>query len=307
MSGYAEVGLDEHATGAVNGNSQLSAQWRGGHTRRPQDHGGCNLFVADPNRAGLNAVDHVGGANLYSEALQLVLGFAGKFFGIGWENPGSAVDEQDAGLLRVDVAKLAVHCVTCDLSQSAGEFDAGGAASDDCKLQRRSALAASGFVLTLGKFEGEENAAADFERVFNRLQTGRQWFPLLVTKVRMSGSGGDDQKVVIEHLLLRHDFLLFHVEIEHFFKQHFNIGVASQYPADGRRYFAGREAGGRDLVEQRLESVVIFPVNDCDLNGEAGDPAGGGQSSETGAHDHHSPYGFAFQLHLSVIGRASVV
>ena len=159
-------------------------------------------------------------------------------------------------------------------------------------------MATSGFVLSLGKFEGEENAAADFERVFNRLQTGRQWFPLLVTKVRMSGSGGDDQKVVIEHLLFRDDFLLFQVEIDDFFKQHFNVGVASQYPADGCRYFAGRQAGGRDLVEQRLEGVVIFPVNDCDLNGEAGDPAGGGQASETGAHDHHSRYGCAAHWHL---------
>src|SRR6266404_4421472 len=318
MSGYAEVGLDEHATGAVNGNAQLSAQRRSGHTRRPQDHGGCNLFVADPNRAGLNAVDHVGGANLYSEALQLVLGFAGKFFGIGWENPGSAFDEQDAGLLRVDVAKLAVHCVTCDLSQSAGEFDAGGAASDDCKLQRRSALA-GGLIrmivlmiilmlvlmrlLTLGQFEGQENATSDFERIFDRLETGGQRLPLFVTEVGVGCPGGDDQKVVIEHLLFRDDFLLFQVEIEDFFKQHLNVGVASQYPADGRRYFAGREAGGRDLVEQRLEGVMIFPVNDCDLNGEAGDAAGGGEASETGAHDHHSRYGFAFYLHLSVICR----
>ncbi len=83
----------------------------------------------------------MGGANLNSEPPQLVFGFAGKFFGIGRQNPGSAFDEQDAGLLRVDIAKLVVQCVVRDFSQSAGEFYAGGAASDDCKLQRRSALA----------------------------------------------------------------------------------------------------------------------------------------------------------------------
>jgi hypothetical protein len=90
---------------------------------------------------------------------------------------------------------------------------------------------------------------------------------------------------------------LFQVEIEHFFKQHLNVGVASQYPAYGRRYFAGREAGGSDLVEQRLKGVVVFPVNDCDLNGKPGDPAGGGQASETGADDHYSRDGFV--VHLS--------
>ena len=35
VSGNAEVGLDEHATGAVEGNAQLSAEGRSGDTRRP--------------------------------------------------------------------------------------------------------------------------------------------------------------------------------------------------------------------------------------------------------------------------------
>src|SRR6266481_5771055 len=122
MSGNAEVGLDENATGAVDRNTQLSAQRRSGNTCRPQDHGGCNLFVANPNRAGFNSVDHVGGANLDSEASQLVFGFAGEFFGIGGQNPGASFDEQYAGLSRVDIAKLVGQCVVRNFSQSAGEF-----------------------------------------------------------------------------------------------------------------------------------------------------------------------------------------
>ena len=113
-----------------------------------------------------------------------------------------------------------------------------------------------------------------------------------MTEVGVGCPGGDDQKVVFECLLLRDEFLLFQVKTDYFFKQHFNVGVASQYRADGRRYFAGREAGGSDLVEQRLEGVVVFSVNDCDLNGEMSDPSGGGQASETGAHDYHSRSGF---------------
>ena len=95
-------------------------------------------------------------------------------------------------------------------------------------------------------------------------------------------------RVVIERLLLRKNLLLFQVEINHFFKQHFNIGVRFKYRTDGRRYFARRQAGGSDLVEQRLEDMVIPPVKNRDSNWESGDPAGGGQPRETSPYDHHS-------------------
>src|SRR4030081_1035357 len=113
----------------------------------------------------------MGGATLDSQVPQLVFGFAGKFFGIGRENPGAAFDEQYAALSRVDVAKLVVQGVTRDFSERSCEFDAGGAASDNCKLQRRCALASESLILalTLGQLEGQQNAAADFECGFNCL------------------------------------------------------------------------------------------------------------------------------------------
>ena len=102
----------------------------------------------------------------------------------------------------------------------------------------------------------------------------------------MGGARGEDQKVIIQRLILGDDFLLIELEIDHFFKQHFNVGASSQDPTNGRRYFAGRQAGGCHLVEQRLEGVVVFPIDECDLNGKPSDAAGGGQACETGAHDH---------------------
>ena len=72
--------------------------------------------------------------------------------------------------------------------------------------------------LALGQFEGQQNTAADFQRVFNRLQTGRQRLPFFVTKISVGRPGGDDQIVVVEDLLLRYDPLLLQFEIDHFFK-----------------------------------------------------------------------------------------
>ena len=145
-----------------------------------------------------------------------------KFFGISRQNARAAFDQQDAALLRVDIAELVGHGVARDFGQSSGKFDAGGAASDDDKLQgdplgrRYGALAAR--LLPLGQFESQQHTAADFERVFNRLQTGRKRLPFLVAKVGVGGPGGDDQIVEIERLLLRDDFLLLQIEIDHFFK-----------------------------------------------------------------------------------------
>jgi len=61
-----------------------------------------------------------------------------------------------------------------------------------------SSLASGSLVssLALGQFEGQQNAAADFESVFDGLQTGRQRLPFRVAKVSMGGAGGDDQEVV---------------------------------------------------------------------------------------------------------------
>ena len=153
MSGNAEIGLDEHATGAIDGNTEPAAQRRSGNACRPQDDWRENPFVAHPNRAGLDASDGMGRANFDSQSSQLFFGFAGKLLGIGWQNAGSAFNEEYTALPRVDIAELMIHGVMRDFSQGAREFDAGGSAADDDELQRRRALAAGG--LPLGQFEGQ--------------------------------------------------------------------------------------------------------------------------------------------------------
>jgi len=45
--------------------------------------------------------------------------------------------------------------------------------------------------------------------------------------------------------------------------------------ADGRGDLAGESAGGGDLVEERLEDVVIAAINQCDANRGAGESGGG--------------------------------
>ena len=108
-----------------------------------------------------------------------------------------------------------------------------------------------------------------------------------MTEVCVGGPGGDDQKVVVECLPLGDYLLLLQLEIQYFFKQHFNIGMGSKYPSNRSRDFSRGEAGGRDLVEEWLEGVVVSAVNDRDLHRQPGDTASGGEASEASAYDYY--------------------
>jgi hypothetical protein len=62
--------------------------------------------------------------------------------------------------------------------------------------------------------------------------------------------------------------------------------MAGQNRTNWRCNFARRQSGGGDLVEQRLESVVIFPVNHRNLNWKFGESSGCGQAPEAGSYDY---------------------
>ena len=51
---------------------------------------------------------------------------------------------------------------------------------------------------------------------------------------------------------------------------------------------AGRERGRRHLVEQRLEQMVVVPVDQRDLGRRAGQGARHLEPAEAGAEDHHA-------------------
>jgi hypothetical protein len=44
-----------------------------------------------------------------------------------------------------------------------------------------------------------------------------------------------------------------------------------------------------------LEGVVVFPVDDRDLNGQPCDAASGGEAREAGAHDYHLRLGLVIR------------
>ncbi len=61
---------------------------------------------------------------------------AREIFGIGGEHVRSAFDEMNAGAAGIDGAEILREGVAADFGERSGEFDPGGARSDDDEVQR---------------------------------------------------------------------------------------------------------------------------------------------------------------------------
>ena len=69
-------------------------------------------------------------------------------------------------------------------------------------------------------------------------------------------------------------------------QQHFDVLLMAQDPADRRRHIARRQRRGRDLIEQRLEQMVVVAIEERDLRVRAGERARRMQTAESAADDH---------------------
>src|SRR5712692_2253130 len=97
-----------------------------------------------------------------------------------------------------------------------------------------------------------------------------------MAKIGMPRTGGEDQEIVIEFAVGH--FHLFCIDIHrlHFGKNHLYVFPFAQNRAHGSSNVGRRKRCGRDLIEQRLEKMIVRAV------------------------DHHYPYFFAGKLFRSL-------
>ena len=87
-----------------------------------------------------------------------------------------------------------------------------------------------------------------------------------MSKVGVSGAGGDDQIVVVD---LQIDCLHFFRRDVHglnFGKDYFHVLAFAQHGANRRSNVGRRECGCRHLIEQRLKEMVICAVDHSDAH-----------------------------------------
>ena len=193
------------------------------------------------------------------------------------------LDQDDARGARIDRAEVRRQRAVRQLRDGAGHLDAGRAAADDDEIQQPRALVR--IRLGLGLLEGEQDAAANVGRVVDGLQPGRGGGPVVVAEIGVLRAGREDQVVERDAAAFGDHHALRDVDAGDLAEHDIHVPRARQDAADRRGDLGRREPGGRDLIEQRLEQVIIVLVDDGDVERAAGERLGGGQAAEAGSDD----------------------
>ena len=109
------------------------------------------------------------------------------------------------------------------------------------------------------------------ECVVERLHAGRPFGELVVAEVRLPDAGRDDEAVVRQRerapvRALRLDLAAVEVESGHLAEHDGDVLVLLENVPGRRGDVAGREDPRRHLVQQRLEEVMVRPVDERHLD-----------------------------------------
>ena len=167
----------------------------------------------------------------------------------------------------------------------AGKLHAGRSRADDDEGQQRRAPLRIAFAL--GVLEGDQDAAPQRGGVLQRLQPGRERLPFVMAEIGVAGAGGEHQRVVGQRVaaIQRHAARR-GVHAGHRGEQGRDLRTAAQQIADRPGDLRGRQRRGGDLIEQRLEQMMVAPVDQRDRDRRAVKPVHRLQAAETGADDH---------------------
>ena len=197
---------------------------------------------------------------------------------------GGSLEDEDLGGSGGDVAEVLGHIEACDVADGPSEFDAGGASADDDEVER--GMGSGLHHLALGELEGEEDAAADFGGVFDGFEAGGDGGPLILAEVGVGGAGGEDEVVVFEvGAGPEENAVLVEGEAGGLIHEDFDVAMVAEDGADGLGDIGGGEHGEGDLVEERLEDVVVLAVDEGDVDWELGETHGGVNAGKASAKD----------------------
>ena len=123
-----------------------------------------------------------------------------------------------------------------------------------------------------------------------RLHPGRVVRELVVAEVRLAGAGRDDQAVVRDLAApaerLDGEPARVEVDTDHLAEHDFGVPLAAQDVPERRRDRSLREDAARHLVQERLEQMMIRPVDQHDLDvARAAERPCGEEAAEAAADD----------------------
>jgi hypothetical protein len=141
---------------------------------------------------------------------------------------------------------------------------------------------------SFGEFQAKQDLAANGDGLFERLETVCAPRPLVITEVTRFGARCDDEVIVREYLPCGLNGAAFGIDADDFIKDDVDIPTASRDSPKRRGDVRGRESTGRDLIQQRLEQVVIVSVNPGDADRLIAQATHSGEPAEPTAENYHT-------------------
>ena len=242
----------------------------------------------DPER--IDAHDAPAHAQLDAHLLELLGGSLAQAVTEVGQRLLPAVDQEDPDGGGVDVAEVAGQAAGGQLADLPGQLHTGRPAADDGEGHEEALLGRVG--PRLGDLEGAEDPPPELHGVIDGLHPRCDHGEFVVAEVGLAGAGRHDQAVVgIVGGIARdglgvHDPLL-EVEPGDLRQDDLDVLVAAHHVTQHRRDLTRREDARGHLVEERLEQVVVPPVDQRDVDVGARQQAGGRQAAEAASdHDH---------------------
>ena len=226
------------------------------------------------------------GHDLDTEADQGSLGKPGQFFGKCWQEAGRALHQNDPSAGRIDMTEFPIQTVPGKLRDSTGQFDTRRAAADDHEGEQAPLLL--GILGILGFLECQEQAMPDMGSVVDLLKPGRYGLPLLVAaEIAVPGARGQHQIVIADSPIAEQHLIRRGIDVGHPAEQDPRIRLVAQKGADRRGDVRRRQRRRRHLIEQRLEQVIVAPVDEGDPAGCIAQGLRSAKATEASADDNH--------------------
>ncbi len=149
--------------------------------------------------------------------------------------------------------------------------------SEQCGASQRIRLA-------FGTLEREQDLPTDRRGVLQRLQSRRARLPLVMSEIGMPGSGCQHQRVVCDQrAVCEMKLVRLSIDAADGGQQRGHLLATPEQVADRPGNLGWRERRGCDLIEQRLEQVMISLIDKCYANRRAGQTARDFQTTESSA------------------------
>jgi hypothetical protein len=176
------------------------------------------------------------------------------------EHALSTLDQHHARLLGPDAAEVVAEGDPCQFDDRTREFDAGRAAADDGKGEQGLASGRVGFAL--GLLERHEQPMTNGGGIFQGLETRGEGLPVVMPEIGVAGPGGEDQVIVGNaRPVLERDGAVSFIDTGDGSEQRLHIVAPLHELADRPGNLRRSEGARRHLVEERLEQVVVAPVD----------------------------------------------